>query len=157
MRKIILIAVLSIAGICFFASKAQSQIVYAWGDEKLHTVIDLPNDETTYDEDLGGYMNVGYFYKQLWVLWVPMWNWDGQYCILKEGDNDSYTPISAEELEYIKEAYNVDLPSNPIPFWDKIGGKLIWLAVIALLIWGSAGKAKKKDEEQPATQGGSES
>ena len=127
MRKIILIAVLSIAGLCFFANKAQSQIVYAWGDEKLHTVIDLPNDETTYDEELGGYINIGYFYKQLWVLWIPMWNWDGQYCILKEGDNDTYYPISEEALEYVKAEYDVKIPDNPIPFWDKIGCKLIWL------------------------------
>ncbi len=153
MKKIILIAVLSIAAICLFAGKAQSKgfIVYGWGDEKLHTVIDLPNDETSYDEELDGYLNIGYFYKQVWVLWIPMWNWDGQYCWLKEGDNDTYYPISDEELEQIKAAYNLDLPSNPIPFWDKIGGKLIWIAVIAVLIWGSVGKAaKKKDEEQPA-------
>lgn len=156
MRKIILIAVLSIAGICFFAGKAQSKgvVIYGWGDEKLHTVIDLPNDETTYDEELKGHINVGYFYKQLWVFWIPMWNWDGQYCILKEGDNDTYYPLSEEELEDLKKAYNLDLPSNPIPFWDKIGGKLIVIAVVvALLVLDASGMPKKKmneNKEQPA-------
>ncbi|MDR0659855.1 MAG: hypothetical protein LBG19_03430 [Prevotellaceae bacterium] len=129
MRKIILIAVLSITGLCFCANKAQSQIVYGWGDEKSHTVIDLPNDESSYDEELGGYVNIGYFYKQPWVLWIPMWNRDGKYCLNVEGNDTSYYALSDDELEYLKkEEFDLDIPGNPIPFWDKIGGKPLLLS-----------------------------
>lgn len=165
MRKIIFIAVLSIAGLCFFANKAHSQIVYSWGGEHTCTVVDLPNDDRTYHEKYDSYVNIGYIYKQLWVLWVPMWNWDGRYCLVVEGKEDTYIPLTDDVRAYLEETFTKeeldleDLPGNPIPFWDKIGGKLIWIAVIAFLIWGSVGKAKKKDEdeEQPVAEGSSES
>ena len=158
MKKIILIAALSIAGICFFAGKAQSQIVYNWGGEYMCTVVDLPNDERSYLEEYDSYANVGYIYKQLWVLWVPMWNWDGRYCLVVEGVENTYYPLTDENRQLLEELYTKEeldldkLPGNPIPFWDKIGGKLIWLAVIAFFIWNPVKKAKKKDEDEDEGQ-----
>lgn len=151
MKKVLLIAILSVAGLCFFASKAQAQFVYAWPDEKLATVIDLPNDDNFYHESEKGYINLGYYYKQVWIMWIPIWNYDGQYCLLVEGKKDYYISLTPEEVEGFKgylEENGIEVPSgDPTPFWDKIGGKLVWLLVIAFLIWSSSNKAKKKKEE----------
>lgn len=149
MKKVFLVSLL-LLGVSGFVNKAEAKgipVPYSSGEHKLITVVDLPNDSTTYTEEIDGYFNVGYSYKQFWILWVPIWNFDGEYCLLKEGDNDNYFTLTSEELDEIVEKFNLDLPKNPISLWQKLGGKLIIGALIALIIWGQIPSKKKKEEQ----------
>lgn len=157
MKKIILFALLSSLFICF-ANKADAKIriPISFGGEKISTVVDLPNDSTTMTND-GYYGNIGCYYKQFSIIWIPIWNWDEQYCIEYEGTTNMYGgKISKEQAEAYASHYGVKLASASPSFWNKIGGKLIVLAAIAFFIWSSIGKKKEDDEEETISSASNE-
>ncbi len=148
-----LITLLALAAIFAFpASKANAAgVPYSTAYENLATVVDLPNDSTSYDEEEDSYFNLSYFYKQVWIAWIPLWNYDGKYCVTYESDSETYYTISDEQLQWFVDTYELGkLPENPIPFWDKIGGKLLVLGIIggAILLSRMGGK-KDDDDEEP--------
>lgn len=154
MKKTIFIVALGIIGLCLSASKAEAKgipIPVSFGGEKLMTVVDLPNDTLMYSTAEGAYCNLGYKYKQFSVIWVPAWNWDGEYCLTVEGKPNTYYTLSDEDLAFLTAQYDLDLPNNPISFWNKIGGKIIWLLAIALIIWSWVKPKEEKDDDGDGT------
>ncbi len=119
--------------------------------EYITIVADLPDSSDFYSEEYKGYMDIGYKYNQFWLVWLPIWNSDGEYCLTINGQ-DVYFDITSAELKKIAKTYNIELPSNPIPLWDKIGGKVIIGLLIAFAIWfyfiKGKKESKKEDEEE---------
>ena len=142
MKKIFLMALLSIA---FYTSTMARGIPvpYCSKCEYITVVADLPDSTQFYSDEYKGYMDIGYKYEQFWLVWLPIWNSNGEYCLTIK-DQDVFFDITSAELNDIAQKYNIKLPSNPIPLWDKIGGKVIIGLLIALIIWGYLGKSKKK-------------
>ena len=141
MKKIILLAIFSLA-FCF-ANRAEAKgipIPVSFGGLEFNTIMDLPNEDDFMD-DKGNYVNIGCAYKQLSLFWIPMWNWEVQYCYTIEGDDNSCYLVSKEEIEEDLGEYftanNIGLPKAAPSFWNKIGGKIIWFAVIAFIIYGA--------------------
>jgi hypothetical protein len=62
---------------------------------------------------------------------------------------DIYFDIDDEALKSYQASYNLDLPSNPISWWDKLGGKAIVLVLAAGAIWAYWGKGSDDEEEAP--------
>jgi len=142
MKKIFILALM---GFVFYGNAMAKGIPvpYCSKCEYITIVADLPDSTKFYSEEYKEYMDIGYKYNQFWLLWLPIWNSDGEYCLTIK-DHDVYFDITSAELNEIAKTYNIDLPNNPIPLWDKIGGKLIIGLLIALVIWGYFGKGKKK-------------
>jgi hypothetical protein len=144
MKKIILLALLSVA--FYVNGMAKGVVIYCSDCEYISVVADLPDSTDFYSEEYQGYIDIGYKYNQFWIFWVPVWNSNGQYCLTIK-DKDVYFDITREELDALAKEYNIDLPSNPIPFWGKIGGKLVLGIVVLFGLWGTFGRKKDEDEE----------
>ena len=155
--SIVLLAVLSFG----FAHEAQARrVVLFWsaGGEKISLVEEMPDTEKW--EVNGESMDLYVIHKQLSIFWIPLWNWEPRYVMSNEGMDGYYEFSEPAELAEI-EAEHGDAASA-IPFWDRIGGKLIPgsiviipAAVITLvliggilsLIFGRGGKKEEATEE----------
>ena len=111
-----------------FTEKANA-FVWSFGGEKIVKVEDLPDTDEFRDEN-GVPQDAYVIYKHGWVLWIPIWNWDARFVLSSGGDRF---------YEFADESYIARLtskhgpPGKAIPFWDSIGGKILWGVV--LLIW----------------------
>ncbi len=142
MKKILFLTLLSL----FFYNHVNAKgipLPYCSDCQYFVTVEDLPDSSRFYSEEYKAYVDLGYVYNQLWALWLPLWNTNGKYCLLIEGQ-DIYFDLSEEELKEIELEQGYSLSANPIPFWDKMGGKLIVLFIIGFFIWGQI-KPKKQN------------
>ncbi|MDR3339085.1 MAG: hypothetical protein LBT25_03135, partial [Candidatus Symbiothrix sp.] len=117
---------------------ARGAIVYSTGPH-FETKQKLPIEETVE----GAHVNFGVAYEQFSIFWIPIWNYgETEYALITDDGETAYY-LEEESLEYFKEEYDIDTSSEPsISFWNKIGGKLIWIVVILLVIWGSVNKKK---------------
>ena len=147
MKKSVLLTLVCVFFMVGTASARKGFAVYCSDCEYIVKVHDLPDEDQFYVEETKSHVDLGYIYNQFWVLWVPVWNSNGRYCYVAKdaSGEDSYLEIDAEELAGLKEAYKLDVPESPIPFWDKIGGKLIIGALIGFGVYSMLG-GKKKDE-----------
>lgn len=127
---------------------AKGVIIYGNG-EKIDVVHYLPEDITVNN---GEHVNLGVMYKQFSLFWIPVWNYGETQYVLINDNEDTYYDIDAEEIDILKSGYDIPISEKPtIDFWNRIGGKLIWGAVILLVIYfGWQGRNDDKEAEIPA-------
>ncbi len=150
MKKLIFTLVLSGAFVLTATTvSARGVIVYSNG-EKIEVTQKLPEDVMLIEDE---HVNVGVMYKQFSIFWIPMWNYGETVHVLVNDAKDTYWDLTAEEVAFVNEEYGLAIPEVPrIGFWNKIGGKLIWGAVILLALWGWwIGRKNKKEAEVPAS------
>lgn len=146
MKKLIVLTLFTL--IFYNTAEAKIRLPYCSGCQYVEEVAELPDSAAFYSEEYKSYADVGYIYNQFWILWLPIWNYDGKY-VLSIKDQDVFFDVAPEELETYKKAYNLDLPENPISIWNKLGGKVIIGLVLALAAWGLIDKKQpdgKKEE-----------
>jgi len=144
MKKVVL--ALTLFGALFFTANTASArgiIIYSNG-EKIEVVKQLP-ENAIYD---GQHVNLGVMYNQFAIFWIPMWNYGETKYVLVNDKKDTYYDLTAEDSEILKTNFNVEIPQNPtIGFWNKTGGKLIWIAVILVIASGWWFSRKDDNEE----------
>ena len=122
---------------------AKGVIFYSTG-EKVNVVKQLPDSAVIDDM----HVNLGVMYEQFSIFWIPVWNYGETKYVLINDKEDTYYDLDAEEIEMIKTTFQIKVPEKPsIGFWNRIGGKIIWSAVILLVIYGWLPSRKKNDEE----------
>ncbi|MCH2034513.1 MAG: hypothetical protein MK202_13465 [Tenacibaculum sp.] len=144
MKKIVLLITFTV----LFANEAfakRGRIPVCIPCEKLELVKDLPNDENL--KEGSDYLNLGYLYEEYGAVWVPAWNTQGKYVLINE-DKTVYYEITDAQLAELKSTYSLELATHPLSFWSKIGGKLVFLVVIGLIIWGKISPDKDEDEDE---------
>jgi len=149
MKKSIL--VLALFGALFFTTNtvsAKGVIVYSNG-EKIEVSRELPDSITVNDE----HVNLGVMYEQFSIFWIPMWNYGETKYVLINDKEDTYYDLDEDEIEMLRTEFSIDIPEKPtIGFWNKTGGKLIWMVVIALILFGWRSKNDDDDDEVEASQ-----
>ena len=110
--------------------------IYSWGGEEISVVEEYPDGD-----------DACVIYEQIWVLWIPLWNSNARYVLGSKG-SDQYFEFAntSDKQEVISEHGEA---SSAIPFWDKIGGKLLFAAI--LFFWFGRGSSKEdegSDEEE---------
>lgn len=143
MKKLLVISVFCFISVSAFA---RARIPYCSDCEYMKFVAELPDDSLFAVPDYNAHLDIGYKYKQFWLVWVPIWNYDGQYCLMIKDKDDVFFEAKPEEIKAYQEKYKLDLPENPLPFWDKLGGKLIVGLLVALGIYGIIPSKDKKEE-----------
>jgi hypothetical protein len=133
--------------LCIVASAKRIPAPYCSACEYTIPVAELPDSAQFYTEEYNAYVDIGYIYKQFWAVWIPLWNYDGKYCLLAK-DQDVYFEVTEEELKKYQAAYNLDLPENPISLWNKIGGKVLLLLIIGGGIWAYTGNKKSSANKE---------
>lgn len=129
-----------VLGVVFFinmlsVNEAQAGIPIFWGkSEKIVKIHDLPKTENHKIQD-GTHFDLGYKYEVFEIMWVPLHAY--KESVVGYVSDQTYVPLTQAEVNYIVRDTNIsDLGKiAKIPFWDAWGGKLIALALIALIIF----------------------
>lgn len=118
---------------------------YEHGDQFVK-VADLPDIKLLEVKNKPGkYVDVGYCYKQLKILFIPVWNWEERYCGYI--DETIYSKVDKERLLKISQLLNVDTSwddgKSKIPMWERVWGKVAFGFVLLLFIAYQA--SRKRD------------
>jgi len=138
---------LALSFVLFFSAdiSARGIVPFCSACEYIEVVEDLPDTEM-YQLESGEFLDLGFKYKQFWLVWVPFWNYEGEYCLVNPADDETFYEITPEELESIAAENSITLSENPISFWNKIGGKIVGALLLGLVIWGYIGKSDDEEE-----------
>lgn len=129
-KKIILICLF--IGLFINKSSAKARIPVCIPCEKIALVKSLPFGSSDYKGNDGEKLDIGYKYNEYGVVMVPLWNGSGNY-VLTNKKRDTYYDITKEELAELSKTHQLDISASPLSFWQKFGGKLAFLGLIAVL------------------------
>ena len=130
------------------SASAKAKIPVCFPCETLQTIQELSTGSEI-QKLAGQKVNLSYINNEYGILWISLWNTNGRY-VLSDISNNTYFEIDPEAAKLLKEESNFDIATaeNPLSFWKRIGGKLIFLILIGFLIWGNIpSKNKAKDGE----------
>lgn len=135
-RTVLLLLALAIVMTVATTRHANARGVLQWGGETVVKIADFP-DVPEYRMDDGTYVDAGFIYKSVSIVYVPIWNYDFRWAGYL-GADDTYLPIEEQELRDLAATAGVTLPATPdaveLPFWDRIGGKLVVGGAILVLV-----------------------
>ncbi len=122
--------------ILFFLSitslNATPAFIFSWGGEKVAKVADFP-DNNNFKNIEGRYFDAGVRYKQVSILFIPLWNYEKKWCGYLT--DEYYIDLTKKDLDELASIAGVTLPDEAeLSFWEKIGGKLVLLALLVLYI-----------------------
>lgn len=134
MTKNLILTALALVACINFAS-ARGRIPACFPCETLETVEELP-DSSVIEETVGKKVNIAYFNNEYGILWLSLWNTDGRF-VLADESNQEYYEIDDATAQILKEnhGFDIDKAENPLSFWKKAGGKLVFIAVIIGFAW----------------------
>ncbi|HEX4494469.1 MAG TPA: hypothetical protein VIE43_02265 [Thermoanaerobaculia bacterium] len=146
-RKSTLIAAIVVAILMAGARRASAiPIFFSWGDEKVIKVADFPNTEDFKTRE-GKHIDAGYRYKQFSLFFVPVWNYDGQWCGYV-GDSGHYLELDKAKLDQLAAFGASKLPDAPrLPAWDSYGGKVL-LLVCLVIYWTRKSRAASTEDRR---------
>ncbi len=117
----------------------------SYGGETIVKVASLPDTED-YRTPEGNHVDIGYLYKSVSIFYVPVWNYDGRLVGMISGE-DSYLNITPDQISMIAKLAGITVPAGPyLDFWQRIGGKIVF--VIGLILFGL--KLRNKSIKQGA-------
>lgn len=133
MKKMLMISILAL---CISPTYAYAKSgLISFGGEEIIKLVELPDVEQ-YRTDLGEHVDIGYIYKSVSILFVPIWNYDGRLCGYIN-DEGSYLNLSEDQIKDLAASAGVALPEQSyLDSWQLYGGKLVFLlALIAGIIY----------------------
>jgi len=111
------------------ANAARVPAIFSFGGEKIVKIQDLPDTEILLTND-GEYIDAGCVFKQVSIFFIPLLNYDLQWCGYI-GSNSSYIDLSEEELREISKDGNFKMVKKiKLPFWHAYGGKILLFVLI---------------------------
>ena len=142
MKKILLTTIIALGTVSI--SSARGRIPVCFPCESLQTVQELPEDSEVNGSSRQK-LNVAYLNEEYGLLWMSLWNTEGRF-VLSDESNTTYYEIDSDTEAYLKAAHKFDMKTaeNPLSFWKKIGGKLVFLLVILGLGYGANLKRSRK-------------
>ena len=145
LRAVVMAIIMIIA--CYaqpIEAKSSFPVFFSWGEETIVKIADFPDtpDFQTKDEN---YFDAGVIYKQITIFFLPLWNYDVRWTGYIDSDyyvelspeemQDFAVELSPEEMQDFAVVAEVSLSQAPaLPFWDRYGGKLILLVLLAVLL-----------------------
>jgi len=144
MKKAAISFVLSCCALFFTTNTALAGVFIYSSGEKIDIVMELPDSLIIDDE----HVNLGVMYNQFSLFWIPLWNYGETKFVLTTEEMDYYYDIDEEDIKVLKDDFGIDIPKKPrIGFWNKIGGKLVAIAVIVGIILFRSRDSNEEDEE----------
>ena len=130
----------------FFTSNSASAAVILYSNgEKIDVVMELP-DSAVIDNQ---HVNLGVMYNQFSLFWIPLWNYGETRFVLINDKEDYYYDLDAEDIQMIEDEFGVDVPEKPkIDSWNKIGGKLVLIALaVGIILFRNRNSGNEEDDE----------
>lgn len=156
MKKVLFLLCAAFAVMAFSAERAEAArmtILYGNGPEfqKMYNLPDSVSNRLAEEYEGLQVQEFGISFEQFSLFYVPIWNYGEREYALYDKDSKTIYPFTAEEteeLEQLAKELGYELP-NEVPglsFWNRIGGKLVLLVVLAgiggFLLW------KKRQAEE---------
>jgi hypothetical protein len=141
MRTLLLLTVMSLTAATSFARRG---LVIYGTTEKVNKVADLP-DNDSFKMASGEYFDLGVTFKSSHILWIPYSCTEAKLCG-KVAGKDMIVDLTDAEVKEIEKMANIKAPTAKAPFWDRIGGKLVFGAIVGFIIWGFLPSRKKPTE-----------
>ncbi|WP_052308569.1 hypothetical protein [Solitalea canadensis] len=134
MKNILLTAIIAFFTINIVSAKAKIPVCIPC--ETIQPIQELPIDSEI-QKLAGQKVNLSYINNEYGILWMSIWNTNGRY-VLSDISNNTYFEIDTQAAKILKEkhSFDVETANDPLSFWKKIGGKLVFSIIIVLLIWG---------------------
>jgi len=118
---------------------ANQNILISFDKEQVIKIADFNKHYQTED---GLYIDLGLRYKQLTIFLIPIWNYDETWCGFLE-NSTYYLNLNHNTLLNAASTINIQIPNYPKkPFWDAIGGKILF-STILLFLFFNVFKTKK--------------
>lgn len=117
-------------------AKTEVPIFFSFGGEKIIKVLEFPDTEDFYNPHENRYVDAGIRYKQVTIFFLPIWNYDIEWCGYIDSD-DTYIPLTYSELSEITDEVHLTLPYNPeesISDWNRFGGKIVLFVIFGLYL-----------------------
>lgn len=148
-RRVALVVLLSVMFASFNPpAYAGIPIFWSYGDESFIKVAELPNTDD-YKTSNGKFYDVGYRYKQFTLFFIPVWNYDKQWCGYI--DKDQFVDLTEAEVMKLARSSGVKLPQTvSLPFWEEWGGKLLLLSGLGVYFYvnrSSKQQASQQDDQ----------
>ncbi|RPA62679.1 hypothetical protein EGC86_06160 [Shewanella frigidimarina] len=113
------------------AAHAKAGLI-SFGGENIVPVVELPDDERFQTVD-GDYVDIGYIYKSVEILFIPLWNYDGRFAGMLP-QQDAYIDLTPLQVTGLTLEAGMVLPEAPyLDFWHRIGGKIVCLVLCGAL------------------------
>jgi hypothetical protein len=146
MKKLAKLIIMLSVLVAFSGTASAAPVLFGWDKEKIIKVMDFP-DNFQFKADSGEYVDAGYIYKQATIFFIPVWNYDGRW-VGYIGSDTNYLQLNRSDLEEIAKSADLKLPESPsLPFWDSIGGKLLFI-LISLLYFGFKMMGGSEEDEE---------
>ncbi len=114
------------------------------GGESIINIVDLPDDER-FETAEGKPMDIGYIYKSISLLFIPLWNYDGRL-VSMNSDVSSYIDLQPDQVIELLQIANMTLPEPPyLDAWHTTGGKILFFVLVAAITINMRRKTLKKD------------
>lgn len=92
------------------------------------------------------HVDFGIMYKQFSISSMPLWNYGDVEYVFLSGDKKSYWTTDDEDLNYLRNELNIEIPEKASPsLWNKIGMKPLVVLMLMYLCWKYF--IKKEDED----------
>ncbi len=149
MKQLLYTLALAAAFLCFSSTAQARGIIFYQNGENLVVAHTLPDSMCL---DNGHHLDIGVKFNEFSIMWIPAWTWGPMEYVLYDKKGDAYATLDEEDIALYNETFNLNLdPEKPsLPFWHKIGGKVIWAVLILSIVWSSIGGKKDEEEESPA-------
>lgn len=126
------------------SSLKATPIFFSFGGEEIIKISDFPDNENFKNIE-GKYYDAGIKYKQVTIFFIPLWNYDEEWCLVL-GDG-YYIESNKRELDALATLAEITLPEEiELPFWDKFGGKILLLSLVFIYILYKRNSREEKPE-----------
>lgn len=147
MKKFFLCCALLIASTAVTEqAAARVSVLYGNGPE-FQQMFNLPD---SLKSEAGNPLEFGVGFEQFSVFYVPIWNYGTTEYAVYDATARMIYSLDEEDVLTFKEEYGWELPTKPeLSFWNRLGGKLILLAVLAAAaaVWLMKHKDNRQSEE----------
>lgn len=121
--------------VLMFSNFAVAKSVFiSFGGEDIKVVAPLPDDERFTTAE-GDYVDVGYLYKSVSIMFLPLWNYDGRL-VGASSIPGRYYNLTPDQLNEIARQAGVALPAPPyLDAWQRVGGKIVFAVVLGMTLF----------------------
>ncbi|MEL0651312.1 hypothetical protein V6246_07735 [Algibacter sp. TI.3.09] len=121
------------------------------GKKEVITVVSELPDNEMYEtsENSKVYLDLATIHEEFNVAWIlPLWITKDAKLVLYDVKSETYYDVSEEQIAVILEENNINKADVlKVPFYNKYGGKVLFLLIVAGIIWSYMGK--KEDNVTP--------
>lgn len=148
--KFLLTTILAVFVLIATTTETQARARIPVGDmEALNKSGDLPDTEEFMIKE-GEYADIGTLYSVFTVAFVPLWVTQEPKLVMYNEKDGKYLELPDAEMDKILKDNKLEKDKLlSLGFFVRFGGKLIALALLALIIYGMIPSKKKKNSIEP--------